>query len=238
MYVITEYFFTIFLSILLLVSALSSIEENLKKLLFYSLMGQLSYLMVVIFYITTIEKLEFEFIIINFFYIFFNIILYSSFFLSVLYMKRGGNSYKVKSIYDLAQLWITDRKTTISFLILLVNISGIPFLPGFLCKWFFVEEIFFFHKYLGLVSFFISIFMSFPYLRIINQMLFNKNLMSNPKGPRWFFDRLLNRYQIAFLGLVTFFCVVVTINPSILWYFSYYCVEKLFNLDLPHFVIN
>lgn len=229
MYVVLNYFFGILIALLLLVGAFSSIQENLKKVLFYSVLGQCTYLILGIFYII-IGIIDFEFLMIHFFFLFFNINVYISFFSSVLYMKRGGNSYKVKSIYDLAQLWISDRKITINFLILLLNISGIPFLPGFLCKWFFIEEIFFFQKYLGLISFFIAILMSFPYLRIMNQMVFNKNLMSNPKGPRWYFDKLLNKYQVLLLGITIFISILTMINPSMLWYFSYYFIYKWFIL--------
>jgi len=223
MYVIFENVFIFILSLFLLIGIIGSFQENLRKLLTYTIIGQLTYLSVVVLYTTTLK--EPEFLRITFFYIILNSLAYLAFFISVLYMKRGGDTYKVKSIYDLAQLWITDRKIAMSFLILLILISGIPFFPGFMCKWFFVEEIFFFNKYLGIMSFFMSAFTSIPYFRIINQMVFNKNLMYNPKGPRWFFDKILNKYQLIFLGIITFLCILFILNPSILWYLSYYLVS-------------
>lgn len=219
MYVIFQNTFIFILNLFLIIGIIGSFQENLKKLLVYTIIGQLAYISVVVLYTTTLK--EPEFFRINFFYIILNSLTYLAFFFSILYMKRGGNTYKVKSIYDLAQLWITDRKIAMCFLILLLLISGIPFFPGFMCKWFFVEEIFFFNKYLGIMSFFMSVFSSIPYFRIINQMIFNKNLMYNPKGPRWFFDKILNKYQLIFLIISTFLCTLFTLNPSILWYLSH-----------------
>lgn len=226
MYVVFQNILTLVLSLLLIIGIVGSFQENLRKLLIYTIIGQLTYISVVVFHTATLK--EPEFLRISFFYIFLNTLAYLAFFISVLYMKRGGDTYKVKSIYDLAQLWITDRKIAISFLILLIIISGVPFFPGFMCKWFFVEEIFFFNKYLGILSFFMSAFNSIPYFRIINQMIFNKNLMYNPKGPRWFFDKVLSKYQLIFLVMTTLLCSLLTLNSSILWYFSYYLVSLCF----------
>lgn len=103
MYVVINFFFFIIITLLLLVGAFSSIQENLKKLLFYNILGQFSYIILLIFYIKN-DLIDFEFLIIQIFFLLFNINLYISFFISILNMKRGGNSYKIKSIYDLAQL--------------------------------------------------------------------------------------------------------------------------------------
>ena len=138
MYVVFQNILTLVLSLLLIIGIVGSFQENLRKLLIYTIIGQLTYISVVVFHTATLK--EPEFLRISFFYIFLNTLAYLAFFISVLYMKRGGDTYKVKSIYDLAQLWITDRKIAISFLILLIIISGVPFFPGFMCKWFFVEE--------------------------------------------------------------------------------------------------
>lgn len=230
MYVVIQNGLVLLLGLFILIGIMGSFQENLRKLLTYTLVGQLAYISVMISHIVTLS--EPELLKTGCFYLIINIMTYFTFFFSVLYMRRGGDTYKVKSIYDLSQLWVTDKKIAFCLLILLAVISGIPFFPGFMCKWFFVEELFSFHKYLGILSFFMSVFTSLPYIRIINQMILNKNLMYNPKGPRWYFDKIQSKYQLALLAITTFLVILFTLNPSILWYLSYYLVNFYLSLHL------
>ena len=76
-----------------------------------------------------------------------------------------------------------------------------------------------------------SIIITIPYIRIINQMIFNKTLMHNPKGPRWYFDKILSNQQLFILAISTALCVLFSLNPSVLWYLSYYVVKLYSKFD-------
>lgn len=202
---------------LFILGILSCIQEDLKQLLLYTVAGHCGYLVIMIYNIITLNPMPSELFNILLFYLLFTGNIIIGFFYSTLSMKRSGSTYQVKSIYDLAQLWLINKKTTLSLLLLLLCLSGVPFFPGFICKWFLVEESFRFNKYLGFLSFFMCLFSSYPYLRIINNMLMNKNLMLNKKGPRWYFDTLINNTTRITLNITTFLAFVTTIKPSMLW---------------------
>ncbi len=218
MSIILKNIFLVITGCLLVVGLFSCIQENLKQLLFYTIIGHLGYLSAVTYNIITFHPVSHELLHILFFYVIFMANVTIGFFYCALSMKRSGGTYQVKSIYDLGQLWRTNKKTALSFLILLSGLSGLPFFSGFMCKWFFVEEIFLFNKLLGVLSFFMCVFSAYPYIRIMNNLIFNKNLMLNKKGPRWFFDTLLNTPQMIILGSTAFLCVIMTIHSSMLWF--------------------
>lgn len=205
-----------------LIGMFSCIQEDLKQLLLYTIIGHSGYLVIIAYNLIILDPIPDELLNILFFYLFIMSNTIIGFFYSTLSMKRSGSTYQVKSIYDLAQLWLINKKITSYLILLLLCLSGFPFLPGFLCKWFLIEESFRFNKYVGILSFFMCIFSAYPYIRIINNMILNKNLMLNKKGPRWYFDTLLHTKARITLIISAFFTFVITIKPSIIWLiFSY-----------------
>lgn len=206
-------------SFFLIMGMFSCIQENLKQLLIYTLIGHCAYLIIIIYNIVIYNPVSHEQLNILFFYLFFMTNVTIGFFYCTLSMKRSGSTYQVKSIYDLAQLWLINKKTTFYFFMLLFGLSGFPLFPGFLCKWFFIEEIYQFNKLLGILSLFMCLFSTYPYIRIMNHMVLNKNLMLNKKGPRWYFDTLLHTPGRIVLITTAFLAIITTIKPSIIWYF-------------------
>jgi NADH:ubiquinone oxidoreductase subunit 2 (subunit N) len=205
-------------SCFLVIGAFSCIQENLKQLLLYTIIGHLGYLSIMVYNTIAFHPVYHELLHILFFYIIFMTNVTVGFFYCALSMKRSGGTYQVKSIYDFTQLWLTNKKITLSFLVLLTGLSGLPFFPGFMCRWFLIEETFLFNKLLGLVSFFMCFFSAYPYIRIMINLVFNKNLMLNQKGPRWYFDTLLDTPRKMVLGGTAFLCAIMIIDPSIVWF--------------------
>lgn len=203
----------------LIIGIFSCIQENLKQLLIHTLIGHCAYILIIVYNIFIYNPISHELINILFFYIFFITNVTIGFFYCTLSMKRSGSTYQVKSIYDLAQLWLINKKTTFYFFMLLFGLSGFPLFPGFLCKWFFIEEFYQFNKLLGILSFFMCLFSAYPYIRIMNHMILNKNLMLNKKGPRWYFDTLLHTPGRIVLITTAFLSIIITVKPSIIWYF-------------------
>lgn len=205
-----------------LIGIFSCIQEDLRQLLLYTFIGHCGYLIIMAYNLIILDPIPNELLNILFFYSSIMGSVTIGFFYCTLSMKRSGSTYQVKSIYDLAQMWLINKKTTSYLILLLLCLSGFPFLPGFLCKWFLIEESFLFNKYLGILSFFMCIFSAYPYIRIINNMILNKNLMLNKKGPRWYFDTLLHTKARMTLTITAFFTFIVTIKPSTMWLvFSY-----------------
>lgn len=143
-------------------------------------------------------------------------------FWALLSLKRNGRTYKVDTIYDLAQLGLTAPHYAKLLSISIWVVSYLPPSPGFLMRWIWAQSLFEAHPYVGVLSFWSSAFISYPYARMLSQMWYNKNVMLNPKGPRWFFDKRMNLtlLQISLLHLSAFFGVILTLQPSLVWYLA------------------
>lgn len=203
-------------------------QEELKKLLLYSTVGHFGYFFLFLYQIILWDNVPQECVETIFFYFLITSFLLFGFFTTVLSMRRTGNTYPVKSIYDLAQLWLIDKVVAICCLILLMGLASVPFFPGFLCRWFFVQSAFLFNPYLGILSLYTSIFTSYSYVRMMHQIFFNQNLMFNEKSPRWYFDQLLTPGYRVFLILCTSLFLFFTFNPSFIWFVAHHLANLFF----------
>jgi hypothetical protein len=144
--------------------------------------------------------------------------IFSPLFWSLLTIKRTGQTYKVNTIYDLGQFNITAPRLSkiLSFLIWIV--SPIPPSPGFLMRWVWANSIFAAHPYVGILSFWTSVLISIPCLRIFAQIWMNKTLMLHKKGPRWYFDKNIKKIQFFLLYISTVLGIILCIQPSLVWF--------------------
>lgn len=212
-----EYFFLFCAVFCLLLGCATCLQEDLRKLFFYSMIGHAGY-----FFLFLAQAVgpgaTYEAVSALLFYVCFISFSSGSFFFFVGRMKRSGNTYPIRSIYDFAQLWLIDKVLASCCLIFLMGLASIPFFPGFLCRWFFVQCAFHIHPVLGLVSFFTCLCSSYPYLRIMHQILLNQNLMLNEKGPRWYFDQLLSAHYRRLFFVCTLFFIFFSFRSSVIWY--------------------
>jgi len=139
---------------------------------------------------------------------------------ALLTIKRTGHTYKVKTIYDFAQFSVTAPQLSkiLSFLIWVV--SPIPPSPGFLMRWMWANTVFSAHPYVGILSFWTSVLAAIPCFRILSQIWLNETLMLNPKGPRWFFDKNIEKIQFFLLYVSTFLGGILCLQPSLVWFLS------------------
>jgi NADH:ubiquinone oxidoreductase subunit 2 (subunit N) len=205
----------------IILSIILSIQENLKKLFIFTGILHISSFFLFFIYCILFRPIDSELIDLIAFYFFFLVGTLFGFFGIVLSMKRSGKKYPVKSIYDLAQLWLINRELTSYLVLLLASISGLPFFSGFLYRWFLIQEVYHIHRLFGIISILICLFVSYPYLRIITQMIFNNSLLLNDRGPRWYFDQLLDRRRRKILNISVILFVLINFKISLVWYFSF-----------------
>lgn len=136
-------------------------------------------------------------------------------------IKRAGQTYKVKTIYDLAQFSLTAPKLSKILSFLIWVISPIPPSPGFLMRWVWANSIFVAHPYVGILSFWTSVLISLPCCRLFSQIWFNNTLMLNPKGPRWYFDKNITKVQFSLLYMSTILGIILCMQPSLVWFWFF-----------------
>lgn len=139
-------------------------------------------------------------------------------FWSLLTIKRDGQTYKVKTIYDLAQFGLTAPKLSKILSFLLWVVSPIPPSPGFLMRWLWANSVFGGHPYVGILSFWTSVLISLPYFKIFSQIWLNETVMLNPKGPRWYFDKNIKTIQFILLYISVVFGSILCLQPSLVWF--------------------
>jgi NADH-quinone oxidoreductase subunit N len=154
----------------LLIGSLASILQiKIKRLLAYSSIANVGYLLMVL-SCAQIEALTSSFI---FFVVY--LLTVSSIFAVILALRYWYNSMKLKNIFELMGILNFNFGLAIIFILNLFSLLGLPPLAGFFVKFYlffsaFGSEFFFF-IYISILA---SIFSAVIYLRLIRLVLFNK----------------------------------------------------------------
>lgn len=189
------FFFCGFFS--LLIGSLASIFQiKLKRLLAYSSISNIGYLLMVL-SCAQVEALTSSFL---FFFVY--IFTVAGIFSVILGLRYYHNNFKLKNIFELMGLLNFSFPLAIIMILNLFSLLGLPPLAGFIAKFYLffnaLGSEFFFFLYLSILS---SIFSAVIYLRLIRLVLFNKY------NNIFFYKPLTSDFSflLSFLFLFNFF---------------------------------
>lgn len=184
-------------------------QTKLKRLLAYSSISHMGFLVLGF---SMINSTGYE---VSFIYLFIYIFTIISIFILII------NTSLLKEYYivELSGLQYINKTISLSWLIIIFSIAGIPPLSGFISKWFVLWNIIGFdYIFSSLILILFSIIGAVYYLRVIKIIYFQKQSsyiswvkILNKKNLPYKFNGNLN---ITFLGLGIFFSVLLIINPN------------------------
>lgn len=154
----------------LLIGSLASIVQvKLKRLLAYSSISNIGYLLMVL-SCAQIEALTSSFL---FFFVY--VFTISGIFCIILGLRYYGNNLKLKSVFELMGLLNFNFSFSVLMVLNLFSLLGLPPLAGFFAKFYLffnaIGSEFFLFLYVSIIS---SIFSAIIYLRMIRLIFFNK----------------------------------------------------------------
>jgi proton-translocating NADH-quinone oxidoreductase chain N len=201
----------------LLIGSLASVYQlKLKRLLAYSSISNIGYILMAL-SCAQVEALTSSFL---FFFVY--IFTLSSIFSVMLGLRYYHNDFKIKNIFEL--MGVLNFSFPIAFVLILnlFSLLGLPPLSGFLVKFYLfftaLGSEFFFFLYLSIIG---SIFSAVIYLRMIRLVLFNKY------NNIFFYKPLTSNFSIlmSFLLLVN---IVFLIYPSEIFRVFYTSIINFF----------
>jgi NADH-quinone oxidoreductase subunit N len=204
---------------LLLGSLASILQVKLKRLLAYSSIANVGYLLMAL-SCAQIEALTSSFL-------FFIIYLFtiSGIFAIMLALRYWGNNMKLKSIFELMGVLNFNFAVAIIFVLNFFSLLGLPPLAGFFVKFYLffsaLGSEFYFFLYLSILA---SIFSTVIYLRLIRLVLFNKY------NNVFFFKPILPDMSLL-LALFVLVNLVVLLYPSEFFRSVYITIINLFKTN-------
>jgi len=188
-------------------------QKRIKRLLAYSSIGHVGYLMLSLFS-GTYEGLQAVF-----FYIILYIITSLGIWGSFLAIYNNNYTTKIRYISELKSIFVLNPFLSLSFAICLFSLAGIPPLSGFLAKLMvFISLINNSFYLIGLFSILVSVISTFYYLRVVKIIFFEKNFQFNKNifyhSPSKFLSLVIS---VSILLIVLFF-----IFPNFLYLNTYF----------------
>jgi NADH:ubiquinone oxidoreductase subunit 2 (subunit N) len=204
----------------LLIGSLASIYQiKLKRLLAYSSISNVGYILMAL-SCAQIEALTSSFL---FFFVY--IFTLSSIFAVILGLRYFHNEIKIKNIFELIGILNFNFSLALVLILSLFSLLGLPPLSGFLVKFYLffsaLGSEFFFFLYLSILG---SIFSAVIYLRMIRLVLFNKY------NNVFFYKPLTTNFSLllSFLLLINF---IFLIYPSEIFRVFYTSVINFFKTN-------
>ena len=203
----------------IIIGTFSAINQTkIKRLLAYSSIGHMGFILVIM---GLNLQNSFEVV-----YVYWLIYMFG--FLGIIILSSFTFFSEDYKILDLIGLYNTNKIKAITWSLLLISISGIPPLSGFISKWFVLTNfISMENNFLALICLIFSIISAGYYLRIVQMIFFH------PKPSYLVFKNLLllesnnNFYNISlsFLGFFLFFSLSLIFNPNPWFLLFFNCVN-------------
>ena len=208
-YIVFYSFFSIFHNFFIISAILSVIvgsiaalyQIKIKRMLTYSTIANSGFL-ILIFSLGNLNSLS-----VGFFYLFAYLFIIIGIFISILSFREKSNSYILKNINSLTNLYEINPALAFSFFVFLFSMAGIPPLLGFYSKFFVflacIKSNLFF---IPLVFVVLSIISIFYYIRLTKFMFFNRT-------RNWVFLEPPSRLLTVVLGCVLVINLVFWLKP-------------------------
>jgi len=177
------------------------IQKNIKRLLAYSSIGHIGYALAGV-ATGSISGYESAIVYITI-YVVMNIGAFSC-----LYLMKKENEYK-ENISDLSGISKKHPALSISFLIILFSLAGIPPLGGFFAKFYIFSSVLEQKMYtLAIIGLLTTVISAFYYLRIIKTIYFDDSIIT--------FDKTKNKVAQISITLSCFILITFFLYPSFL----------------------
>jgi proton-translocating NADH-quinone oxidoreductase chain N len=192
-------------------------QRKIKRLVAYSAISHVGYLLIA-FATGTLEGQQ-----ALFFYLYIYMVTGTGIWALIMSIEMQGKKKKFnKNLADLSVLASSNSFLSITFIVIIFSLSGVPPLAGFYAK----MQIFFISinssmyalTILGVLS---SVISTFYYIRIIKTVYFEKNCI-------WNFYKPISQFKSLTLGTYSLLILLLFLNPNLLNLFAYKMVTSIF----------